>query len=147
MADRSSITEVVTGVVSSSVRTALALAALCALLGAGCAHLSRGVTPGTAPAHAFVTTPDDDGSSRSVVAIEGLEYGSVRSLDSGIIAVRRRLLRAVKENQNTADAAIGLTSEQQRVRSAAMVLPKSESWLRALREHLTVREGVDYTAV
>jgi hypothetical protein len=67
--------------------------------------------------------------------------------DSGIIAVRRRLLRAVKENQNTADAAIGLTSEQQRVRSAAMVLPKSESWLRALREHLTVREGVDYTAV
>ena len=67
--------------------------------------------------------------------------------DSGIIAVRRRLLRAVKENQDTADAAIGLTSEQQRVRSAAMVLQKSESWLRALREHLTVREGVDYTAV
>jgi phthalate 4,5-dioxygenase len=67
--------------------------------------------------------------------------------DTGIIAVRRRLLRAVKELGEGVDAAIGLTPEQQRVRSAAMVLPKSESWLRALREHLMVREGVDYTAV
>jgi phenylpropionate dioxygenase-like ring-hydroxylating dioxygenase large terminal subunit len=67
--------------------------------------------------------------------------------DSGIIGVRRRLLRAVKENQEGTDAAIGLTPDQQRVRSAAMVLPKSESWVRALREHLTVRQGVDYTAV
>jgi hypothetical protein len=67
--------------------------------------------------------------------------------DSGIIAVRRRLLRAVKENQDGVDAAIGLTPDQQRVRSAAMVLPRSESWMRAMREHLTLREGVDYTAV
>src|SRR5215203_797829 len=60
--------------------------------------------------------------------------------DTGIIAVRRRLLRAVRELQEGTFTSIGLTPEQQRVRSAAMVLPKSESWVRSLREHLVVRE-------
>ncbi len=69
------------------------------------------------------------------------------SSDSGIIAVRRRMVRAAKGLRDGGQSAPGRGGQSVRVRSAALILPKEVSWIEASREHLLVRTGVDYTAV
>jgi len=64
------------------------------------------------------------------------------STDNGIIMARHRLLRSVKALMDKDEAPPGVDPAHQRVRSAAVVLPRDQAFKDAAREALMVRPGV-----
>ena len=68
------------------------------------------------------------------------------STDNGIIMARHRLRKAAQAVQR-GEAPPGLTAEEQRVRSASIVLPPDVAFKDAAREAMIVREGVAITTV
>lgn len=69
------------------------------------------------------------------------------STDNGIIMARHRLRKAAVALRDKGIAPPGVDPAHQRVRSAAVVLPKDEPFAEACREDLTVRPGVRQTSV
>ena len=64
--------------------------------------------------------------------------------DTGIIRMRRLLLRCVRESHVAASALPGLTGAAQRVRSASFMLPSSEPFEAHAHEAMRVRDGKPY---
>jgi hypothetical protein len=68
--------------------------------------------------------------------------------DIGVIAARRRLLRAARALQESGIAPPGAEhAEAYRYRSVAVTLPKSESaaWVEGVREYVKAQPGVNLT--
>jgi len=69
------------------------------------------------------------------------------STDNGIIMARHRLMRAAKALAEQGTIPPGVDPEHQRVRSAAIVLPRDEPFKDAAREHLRVRAVAAHASV
>ena len=69
------------------------------------------------------------------------------STDTGIIKARQKLRRAAEELRDHGTKPPGVDPEHQRVRSAAVVLPKDEDFIVACREMLKVQPGVRQASV
>lgn len=67
--------------------------------------------------------------------------------DTGIIKARQRLRRAVIALRDQGTPPPGIEPEHQRIRSAAVVLPKDQTFIDSCREELTVRPGVPQASV
>jgi phthalate 4,5-dioxygenase oxygenase subunit len=63
------------------------------------------------------------------------------STDNGIIMARHRLLRSVKALMDKGEVPPGVDPDHQRVRSAAVVLPRDQAFKDAAREALMARPG------
>jgi len=98
-------------------------------------------------------------SGRSYSGVEGfgMQDGSIQesmgpivdrtkenlvSTDNGIIMARHRLLRAIKALMDKGEVPPGVDTAHQRVRSAAVVLPRDQAFKDAAREALMARPGV-----
>jgi hypothetical protein len=68
------------------------------------------------------------------------------STDNGIIMMRHRLLRAIKEMEK-GDVPPGIDAAHQRVRSAAVVLPPDKHYKDAAKEALVVQPGKAHVSV
>jgi phthalate 4,5-dioxygenase len=64
------------------------------------------------------------------------------STDNGIIMARHRLLRSIKALVDKGERPPGLDLAHQRVRSAAVVLPRDQAFKDAARDALMARPGV-----
>jgi hypothetical protein len=64
------------------------------------------------------------------------------STDNGIIMARHRLLRAVKALTDKGEVPPGVDPAHQKVRSAAVVLPRDQAFKDAAKEALLARPGV-----
>jgi hypothetical protein len=64
------------------------------------------------------------------------------STDKGIIMARQRLMRAARDLAEKGIAPPGVDPAEQRVRSAAVVLPADQSFKDGAREALVVHSGV-----
>jgi phthalate 4,5-dioxygenase len=64
------------------------------------------------------------------------------STDNGIIMARHRLLRSVKALVDKGERPPGVDPVHQRVRSAAVVLPRDQAFKDAARDALMARPGV-----
>ena len=64
------------------------------------------------------------------------------STDNGIIMARHRLLRSVKALMDKGEIPPGVDPAHQRVRSAAVVLPRDQAFKDAAREALMARPGI-----
>ena len=69
------------------------------------------------------------------------------STDAGIIQARRRLRKAATALRERGQTPPGVDPEHQKVRSAAVVLPRDQAFIDASRELLTVRPGVRQASV
>jgi phenylpropionate dioxygenase-like ring-hydroxylating dioxygenase large terminal subunit len=69
------------------------------------------------------------------------------SSDTGIIKARQKLRKAIEALRDEGIMPPGSEPAHQRVRSAAVVLPQSESFIDACREALTARAGMAHTTV
>jgi phthalate 4,5-dioxygenase len=69
------------------------------------------------------------------------------STDNGIIMARHRLLRSIKALMDKGVVPPGADPAHQRVRSAAVVLPRGQAFKDAVREALMVNLGVAHTSV
>jgi phenylpropionate dioxygenase-like ring-hydroxylating dioxygenase large terminal subunit len=69
------------------------------------------------------------------------------STDNGIIMARHRLLRAAKALVEKGTTPPGVDPEHQKVRSAAVRLPRDQPYKDAAGEHLRVRAGVAHASV
>lgn len=69
------------------------------------------------------------------------------SSDTGIIKARQKLRKAVEALRDTGVKPPGVDPRHHRVRSAAIVLPKEESFIESCRDDLTARPGVAHTSV
>jgi hypothetical protein len=69
------------------------------------------------------------------------------STDNGIIMARHRLLRAAKALVENGEIPPGVDPEHQKVRSAAIVLPREQHYKDAATEHLRVRAGFAHASV
>jgi hypothetical protein len=69
------------------------------------------------------------------------------STDSGIIMARRKLWNAVEALRDEGVPPPGVDPEHHKVRSAAVVLPKGETFIDSCREALTVRPGERHASV
>ena len=69
------------------------------------------------------------------------------STDNGIIMARHRMLKAIKELMEKGTAPPGVDPAHQRVRSAAVVLPKDQPFIEGAREALSVRSGIAHASV
>jgi phthalate 4,5-dioxygenase len=69
------------------------------------------------------------------------------STDSGIIMARRKLWRAVEALRDDGVQPPGVDVAHQRVRSAAVVLPKDQAFIDGCREALEVQPGVKHASV
>jgi phthalate 4,5-dioxygenase len=69
------------------------------------------------------------------------------STDSGIIMARQKLWKAVEALRDEGVRPPGVDTTHQRVRSAAVVLPKEEAFIDASREALTVQPGTRHASV
>jgi hypothetical protein len=69
------------------------------------------------------------------------------SADSGIIKARRKLVQAALDLREQGATPPGVDPAHHRVRSAAIVLPKDESFLESAPEAMTARPGVRQTTV
>jgi phthalate 4,5-dioxygenase len=69
------------------------------------------------------------------------------STDNGIIMARHRMLKAIKLLMETGAAPPGIDPAHQRVRSAAVILPRGLPFSDGAREALSVREGVAHATV
>ncbi len=89
----------------------------------------------------------DQAVQESMGAIFDRTREHLGSSDTGIIAVRRRLMAAARALQQDGTTPPGVDPETARVRSASYLLPRGVSWLEAGREHFVLRPGEDYVAV
>ena len=64
------------------------------------------------------------------------------STDNGIIMARHRLLRSIKALMDKGEIPPGVDPAHQRVRSAAVVLPRDQAFKDAAREALMARRGI-----
>jgi hypothetical protein len=69
------------------------------------------------------------------------------STDNGIIMARHRLMRAAKALREKGELPPGLTAEDQKVRSAAVILPPDQHYKDAAREALIAKPGVKQASV
>jgi phenylpropionate dioxygenase-like ring-hydroxylating dioxygenase large terminal subunit len=69
------------------------------------------------------------------------------STDNGIIMARYRMLKAIKAMTEQGVTPPGVDPAEQRVRSAAIVLPADQPFTDGAREALSVREGVAHATV
>jgi hypothetical protein len=69
------------------------------------------------------------------------------STDNGIIMARYRMLKAIKAMMEQGITPPGVDPADQRVRSAAIVLPADQPFTDGAREALSVREGVAHATV
>jgi phthalate 4,5-dioxygenase len=69
------------------------------------------------------------------------------SSDTGIIKARQKLRKAVEALREESVTPPGVDSAHHRVRSAAVVLPREESFIDACREDLAARPGVAHASV
>jgi phthalate 4,5-dioxygenase len=69
------------------------------------------------------------------------------SADSGIIKARRKLVQAALDLQEHGTPPPGIDAAHHRVRSAAIVLPKQDSFLDSCRDAVTATPGVRQTSV
>jgi phthalate 4,5-dioxygenase oxygenase subunit len=69
------------------------------------------------------------------------------STDNGIIMARHRLLRAAKALVEKGTIPPGVDPEHQKVRSAAVVLPRDQPYKDAAKQHLRVRAGTAHASV
>jgi hypothetical protein len=69
------------------------------------------------------------------------------SSDTGIIKARQKLRKAVEALRDHGVTPPGVDTAHHRVRSAAVVLPKDESFIESAREALAARPGVAHTSV
>ncbi|MFC0527509.1 aromatic ring-hydroxylating dioxygenase subunit alpha [Phytohabitans kaempferiae] len=67
--------------------------------------------------------------------------------DSGIIKARQKLRRAVVALRDQGTPPPGIEPEHQRVRSAAVVLPKDEAFIESCRDAVSVRPGVRQSSI
>ncbi|MDB5546430.1 MAG: pht3, partial [Hyphomicrobiales bacterium] len=67
--------------------------------------------------------------------------------DNGIIMARHRLMRAAKALREKGVLPPGLTAEDQKVRSAAVILPPDQHYKDAAREALIAKPGVKQASV
>jgi phthalate 4,5-dioxygenase oxygenase subunit len=69
------------------------------------------------------------------------------STDNGIIMARHRLLRAAKALVEKGTVPPGVDPQHQRVRSAAVVLPREKPYKDAAKQHLRVSAGIPHASV
>jgi phenylpropionate dioxygenase-like ring-hydroxylating dioxygenase large terminal subunit len=69
------------------------------------------------------------------------------SSDTGIIKARQKLRKAVEALRDDGIPPPGLDPAHHRVRSAAIVLPRAESFIESSRDAVTVRRGVAHVSV
>jgi hypothetical protein len=69
------------------------------------------------------------------------------STDNGIIMARHRLIRAAKALAQKGTVPPGVDPEHQKVRSAAVLLPRDKPYRDAAKEDLRVRAGVAHASV
>jgi phenylpropionate dioxygenase-like ring-hydroxylating dioxygenase large terminal subunit len=69
------------------------------------------------------------------------------SSDTGIIKARQKLRKAVEALRDHGVTPPGVDPDHHRVRSAAIVLPRAESFIESSREALAARAGVAHTSV
>jgi hypothetical protein len=69
------------------------------------------------------------------------------STDSGIIMARRKLWRALEALRDEGVTPPGVDVAHQEVRSAAVVLPKEQSFIEGAAEALRVRPGEKHASV
>jgi hypothetical protein len=69
------------------------------------------------------------------------------STDSGIIMARRKLWKAVEELRDAGVTPPGVDVEHQMVRSAAVVLPKDQSFVEGCGDALRARPGEKHASV
>jgi hypothetical protein len=69
------------------------------------------------------------------------------STDNGIIMARYRMLKAIKAMMEQGITPPGVDPADQRVRSAAIVLPADQPFTDGAREALSVREGAAHATV
>jgi hypothetical protein len=69
------------------------------------------------------------------------------STDNGIIMARHRLLRAAKALAENGTIPPGVDAEHQKVRSAALLLPRGRPYKHTARDHLRVRAGFAHASV
>jgi phthalate 4,5-dioxygenase len=67
--------------------------------------------------------------------------------DNGVIMARHGLLRAAKALVEKGTVPPGVDPEDQKVRSAAIVLPRDRPYQDAAKEHLRVRVGAVHASV
>ena len=91
--------------------------------------------------------PQDAACQESMGFIYDRSQERLGMSDSGIIRARRRLMLAAKalREQGAAPSEIE-TPEAYRVRSAAVVLPKSSSWVDGAHEQMQATPGVNHPA-
>ncbi len=91
--------------------------------------------------------PQDSGCQESMGPIYDRSKEHLGVADTGIIMMRRRLLRAARALRERAETPAGAkTPAAFRVRSVSMVLPRELSWLDAFRERVEARHGVNQDA-
>jgi hypothetical protein len=69
------------------------------------------------------------------------------STDSGIIMARRKLWRAVEALREESARPPGVEVGHQKVRSAAVVLPRDQAFIDGCRDALEVQPGVKHASV
>jgi hypothetical protein len=69
------------------------------------------------------------------------------STDAGIIKARLKLRKAAEALRDRGESPPGVDTSHQRVRSAAVVLPKEEGFIDACRDVLMVTPGVKHASV
>ena len=69
------------------------------------------------------------------------------SSDTGIIKARQKLRKAVEALRDEGVAPPGVDPAHHRIRSAAIVLPREESFIESCQEALTAQPGVAHTSV
>ena len=69
------------------------------------------------------------------------------STDNGIVMARRKLWRAVEALRDQGTTPPGVDPAHQAVRSAAIVLPREQSFIQGCGDALTVRPGEKHASV
>jgi len=91
--------------------------------------------------------PQDTACQESMGTIYDRTQERLGMSDSGIIRVRRRLMLAAKDLRERGITPPGLRSpEAYRVRSAAVVLPRTVSWSAGARRQMQATPGVNHPA-
>ncbi len=93
------------------------------------------------------TWPQDSGMQETMGPIYNRTREHLGSTDSGIIAMRRRLLNAARALQAEQMTPPGVDDPHAYfIRSVSAILPRTESWVEGTRELMTARTGVSYDA-
>ncbi|MQA87749.1 MAG: hypothetical protein GEV03_24790 [Streptosporangiales bacterium] len=91
--------------------------------------------------------PQDGAMQEGMGAIYDRTQEHLGASDTGIIRMRRRLIRAAKALRDEGIAPRGVTAaEEYRVRSAALVLPRETPWVAGSAPFRAITPGVNYDA-